>query len=78
MNPMTAYVAALHLQDLLDDAERSRRARLAEHAQASVPAWRRSLGGLFVSAAKSVDSSIEVEYRKPLPSGRGADPLPAC
>ena len=78
MHPITAYVAALHLEDLLLEAERSRRAKLAASAQPSVPAWRRSLGGLFVSAAKTVDPRVEVEYRQPLPSGRGVDPLPAC
>jgi hypothetical protein len=78
MNPMTAYVAAFHLQDLLDEAERSRRAKLAFSERPSVPAWRRSLGGLFVSAAKSVDPRVEVEYTTPLPNGRGVDPLPAC
>ena len=78
MNPFVAYVAALHLEDMLLEAERSRRAKVAATSQPSIPAWRRSLGGLFVSAAKSVDPRVEVEYRKPLPSGGGVDPMPAC
>jgi hypothetical protein len=78
MNPFTGYVAALHLEDMLQDAAQSRRANLAAQSQPSVPAWRRSIGGLFVSAAKSVDPSVAVEYRDPLPGGRGVDPLPAC
>jgi hypothetical protein len=78
MNPFTAYVAALHLEELLLEAERSRRGKLAAASQPSIPAWRRNLGGLIVSAAKSVDPSVEVEHTKPLPSGRGVDPLPAC
>ena len=78
MNPFTAYVAALHLEDLLQEAAASRRAKLAAASHPSIPAWRRSLGGLIVSAAKSVDPSVEIEHSRPLPSGRGVDPLPAC
>ena len=44
MNAFGPYLAAIHLQDLLDDAALERRARLAHKGQSGVPAWRRSLG----------------------------------
>jgi hypothetical protein len=61
MNPFASYLAAMHLQDLLDEAALSRRARLARPAQPSVPAWRRSLGGILVSAGRSLDPSVGSE-----------------
>jgi hypothetical protein len=61
MNAFGPYLAAIHLQDLLDDAELERRARIARKGQSGVPAWRRSLGSLFVSAARSLDPSVEAE-----------------
>ena len=61
MDAFRAYLAAAHLQDLLDDAALERRARLARKGQSGVPAWRRGLGSLFVSAARSLDPSVEAE-----------------
>lgn len=78
MNALFPYLIALHQQDLLHDAELSRRARLSQAAQPGIPAWRRSLSGLFASAARSLDPSVEVEHVSALPSGRGASPMPAC
>jgi hypothetical protein len=63
MNAYGPYLAAIHLQDLLDDAALERRARLARKGQPGVPAWRRGLGSLFVSAARSLDPSVEAERR---------------
>ena len=59
------YLAAIHLQDLLDDAALERRARLARKGLSGVPAWRRGLGSLFVSAARSLDPSVEADSRSP-------------
>ena len=61
MDAFRSYLAAAHLQDLLDDAALERRARLARKGQSGVPAWRRGLGSLFVSAARSLDPSVESE-----------------
>jgi len=63
MNAFGPYLAAIHLQDLLDDAAVERRARLARKGLPGVPAWRRGLGSLFVSAARSLDPSVEAERR---------------
>jgi hypothetical protein len=61
VNPIGPYLAAVHLQDMLDDAAIERRARLAGKGQHAVPAWRRSLGGVLASAARSLDPSVEAE-----------------
>lgn len=61
MNAFGSYLAAIHLQDLLDDAALERRAKLARKGQPGVPAWRRGLGSLFVTAARSLDPSVEAE-----------------
>ena len=63
MNAFGPYLAAIHLQDLLDDAALERRARLARKGQPGVPAWRRGLGSLFVTAARSLDPSVEAQRR---------------
>ena len=63
MESFGPYLAAIHLQNLLDDAALERRAKLARKGQAGVPAWRRGLGSLFVSAARSLDPSVEAESR---------------
>ena len=61
MNPFAPYLASLHLQDMLDDAAIERRARLATKGQRAVPAWRRTLGGAFVSAARTLDPGVDAE-----------------
>jgi hypothetical protein len=59
VNAFGPYLAAIHLQDLLDDAAYERRARLARKGQAAVPAWRRGLGSAFVSVGRSLDPTVE-------------------
>ena len=68
MNVFVPYLLALHQQDLLQEAELHRRAKLSESSQPGIPAWRRSLGsgarglsGFFASAARSLDPSACVE-----------------
>ena len=81
MNAFVPYLAALHQQDLLEQAMLDRRAKVArdaQHAQSTVPAWRRRLGGLFASAAQSLDPSVEVERRTSRMTGQAVDLLPAC
>jgi hypothetical protein len=78
-------MAALHQQDLLEEAEIRRRVKLSRGSQPNVPAWRRSLGsgarglsGLFASAARSLDPSAESSRSSPRPAdGRGARAMAA-
>ena len=77
MNVYGIYLAALHQEDLLEQARLYHRAKLATASQAT-PAWRRRLSGLLASAAKQVDPTVSVERSAPVSSGRGADMLPAC
>lgn len=60
MNLFTAYLAAIHLRELREEAELARRAKLARKAQATLPAWRRGLGGILASAATVADPCIEL------------------
>lgn len=78
MNVFVPYLAALHQQDLLQQAELQRRINLAHLAEPSLPAWRRVLSGLFASAAMTLDPSVEVERAPAVPAGGGASALPAC
>jgi hypothetical protein len=57
MNALAPYVLAQYRTDLLAEAQLARRARLAAKGQASIPAWRRSLGGAFAYVARAVDPS---------------------
>jgi hypothetical protein len=68
MNALAPYIAALHQQDLLEEAEIRRRVKLLRGSQPGIPAWRRGLGsgarglsGLFASAARSLDPSVEAD-----------------
>jgi hypothetical protein len=68
MHAYGSYLIALHLQDLLAEAELRRRVKLSQASQPSIPAWRRSLGsgarglsGLFASAARSLDPNVGAE-----------------
>jgi hypothetical protein len=68
MNALAAYIAVLHQQDLLDEAELRRQVKLVRGSQPRVPAWRRGLGsgarglsGVLASAARSLDPSVEAE-----------------
>jgi hypothetical protein len=78
MNALVLDLAVLHQQDLLHEAELYRRANLGKAAEPSVPAWRRGLGRIVSSAARSIFPSIEVERSSSLASARGASPQPAC
>ena len=73
MNAIAPYIAAIHLHDLLQDAEVARRAKLASAAQPSIPAWRRGLGGVLAAAARSLDPSIGERSSE----GRGARAMAA-
>ena len=68
MNAFVPYLAAIHIDELRQDACLRRRAALSQRSHPSVPAWRRNLGngarglsGLFASAARSLDPSVETE-----------------
>ena len=78
MNVFVAHLAALHQQELLDEARLERRARLSARTRPSVPAWRRSLGAALASAARSVDPLRASVDEASLPGGHGASALPAC
>ena len=58
MNAFKPYLAAIHIDELRDEAAQERRARLARKGNPGVPAWRRSLGGFFASAARSIDPTV--------------------
>ena len=58
MHALAPYLLAVYQRDLLQQAEITRRLRLASAAQRGVPAWRRGLGGILVLAARSVDPTI--------------------
>lgn len=66
MNALAPYIAALHQQTLLDEAELGRKVRQLGSRKQEVSALRRNLGGgarrisnAFASAARSLDPSIE-------------------
>ena len=73
MHALAPYLLAIHQQDRLAEAENIRRARLASAGRAGVPAWRRGLGGILASAARSIDPSIGDRSSK----GRGARAMAA-
>lgn len=85
MNALAPYLAALHQQDLLEEAELRRRVKLARDSQPRVPAWRRALGSgarglsaLFAFAARSLDPSVEAErYGHGRAEGRGTRAIAA-
>lgn len=85
MNALAPYIAALHQQDLLHEAELLRRAKHSRASQPNVPAWRRSLGsgarglsGLFAWAARSLDPSIGAERTTSRSSEVGVGRVLAC
>jgi hypothetical protein len=78
MNALVPYVAALHQQDLLEQAELRRRAKLSTTSEPRTPAWRRRLSGLLSSAARSLDPSDERVSETAIVTGRGANALPSC
>jgi hypothetical protein len=72
MHAYAHYLLALRQQDLLAEAEITRRARLASASQ-PIPAWRRGLGWVFASAARSLDPSLGERSSE----GRGARAMAA-
>jgi len=78
MNVFVPYLAALHQQDLLQQAALQRRAKLSTASRPGVPAWRRTLGALLASVARALDPGVEVKHQAAFATGRGASPLPAC
>ena len=75
LQPMHAYahfLLALRQQDLLAEAEITRRAKLASASQ-PIPAWRRGLGGILAWGARSLDPSIGERSS----TGRGARAITA-
>jgi len=78
-------MAALHQQDLLEQAELKQLARLARSSNPSVPAWRRNLGGgarrvssAFASAARSLDPSLEQKQAAKRAGERPVGRMLAC
>ena len=55
MDAFTPYLAEIHRQELLDQAQAHRLAKSLRDNRIGVPAWRRSLGSLFASAAATLD-----------------------
>jgi hypothetical protein len=68
MNALAPYIAALHQQNLLEEAELSRLARLGRSSETGVAGWRRGLAGgarrlsgLLASAAHTLDPNAEAK-----------------
>ena len=85
MNALAPYLAALHQQNLLEQAELDRLVRLARSSKPEVAGWRRNLGGgarrvsgLFASVARSIDPSVETEQAKVRTSERTVGRALAC
>jgi hypothetical protein len=74
MHAFVPYLLALHQQNLLAEAEITRRAKRASAVQPGVAAWRRGLGGFLAFAARSLDPSIESDRTA---RGRGARAMAA-
>jgi hypothetical protein len=71
MNALAPYIAAIHQQNLLEEAETSRLLRTSRGSQPEIAAWRRGLGGgahrlsgLLASAAKALDPSVGAQRTK--------------
>jgi hypothetical protein len=65
MNALTPYLAAIHQQDLLQEAAALRQVREYRASKPEIAAWRRGLGGgaqrlsgLLASAATSLDPTV--------------------
>ena len=71
MNALAPYIAALHQENLLEEAELNRLVKASRSSTVTVPAWRRGLGsgarglsGLFASVARSIDPDAEIELAR--------------
>jgi hypothetical protein len=85
MNALAPYIAALHQQNLLDEAELDRIVRRSRASSSDVPAWRRGLGGcafrlsgILASAARSLDPSAEAKRSRVRTSERTVGRALAC
>ena len=85
MNALAPYMAAIHQQNLLEEAEVGRLLRRNRASKPEIAAWRRGLGGgarrlsgLFAGAARSLDPTIEVEPTKVRTSERTVGRALAC
>ena len=65
------YLAVMHQQDLLEQAQLDRLVRRSRSRKPEIAAWRRSLGGgarrlsgVFAGAASSLDPRAEAERAK--------------
>jgi len=85
MNALAPYMAAIHQQNLLEEAEIARLIRKNRGSKPEIAAWRRGLGGgarrlsgLFASAARSLDPTTEVERTKVRTSERTVGRALSC
>ncbi len=88
MHALAPYMAAIHQQNLLEEAEVARQLRNQRASTAStadIAAWRRGLGGgarrlsgFFGAAARSLDPTGEVERAKVRTSERTVGRALAC
>jgi len=85
MNALAPYIAAIHQQDLLEEAQVARLLAVSRASQPGIAAWRRGLGGgarrlsgLFASAARSLDPTTEAERTKVRTSERTVGRAVAC
>jgi hypothetical protein len=85
MNALAPYIAAIHQQNLLEEADLDRLVRLSRSSGPGVAAWRRGLGGgarrlsgLFATAARSLDPSAETETVARRASERTIGRMLAC
>jgi hypothetical protein len=85
MNALAPYLAAIHQNNLLEEAELERLVRLSRSSKPEIAAWRRGLGsgarrlsGVFASAARSLDPTIEPANAKHRTSERPVGRVLAC
>jgi hypothetical protein len=78
MNALFPYLIAIHQRELIEQAELRRRAKLSTACEAVVPTWRRSIGWLLASAARSLDPEVELVSKTQLTNGSNTNALPAC
>jgi hypothetical protein len=88
MNALAPYLAAIHQQNLLEQAELDRlvrQVRQSRSPEAGVAAWRRRLGAgarrlsaVFATAARSLDPTVEAEHIAPRGAERPVGRVLAC
>ena len=87
MNALAPYMAAIHQQNLLEEAEVARllRKNRSSTTENEIAAWRRGLGGgarrlsgLFANAARSLDPAGEAERANVRTSERTVGRALAC